>query len=186
MMRTRTPTIRNVSPTDCLGLAASSGDELAVRVLGALPVPFKKGLMYPSTVRTQIAPRLRAPWQFAWRFDSSWDVAQRHSNLLRWLKKLIGALDQHTIWIGILEYRPAGVSGYLFFSMKPKTDRNRFMAAFLFCCYDVQPFYAPRLYDVKKGPAYYLRDIRYPCTPMRRRPDREAPVVDIPRGGKHA
>jgi hypothetical protein len=165
-----TPESSSDLPRDSSGALPKPDDREAISSMRAYMIPelrnmdsLHSGLFYPSTVRTALIPELRAPWNWMWLYYCPFKD-QNPMRYATWLSDLQTFLNEESCWAGLVEMSLSAMTVRIFLAaLKGRLSHISLMAKMVFHTAEHELGFTVKDYSKKRGPAYYLRDVRYPC-----------------------
>ena len=152
---------RSAALPDATGALPSAGDRVALRIMRQFDASIRSKLLYPSTIRTTLLHEFRMPWHWMWTLH--YTLEGRQAKPIRSWTNIDQVLAKYAIWTGLLELCPGpDLTYYIFVGLRTKTDPRYFFIE-LIDSFPKGMAFRPRAYSPKRGPGYYLRDIRHPC-----------------------
>ncbi len=158
-------------PRDSSGALPTRDDREAVTSMRAYMPPklrnlilgTERGLFYPSTVRTKLLAGLRASWHGVWVYYCPFKGDTGPMLYAAWLSELMTFLQKETYWAGLLEVSLKDLNVHLFLTPRKGVDPIALFAEMMWRTFEHDLKFTAEDYSKKQGPAYYLRDVRYPC-----------------------
>jgi hypothetical protein len=120
------------------------------------------GLYYPSTVRTALIPGLHYAWHWVLLYYCQFKYQNQRPDPT-WFFPLMEFLHRESRWAGVYETSLTDITFYAFLTPRQGVNPSWLFDVLTWHASDHNLKFAVRHYRKKRGPAYYLRGVRYPC-----------------------
>jgi hypothetical protein len=154
--------VQSESLRDATGALPLPEDRLAVQSMSEAG-PQRAHLYYPSTVRTKLVPGLVAPWHWVWTFRFSLRQKDALTRSREWMSNLREVLNEQAGWAGLMELGPTELTFHAFIARRKGVDPFELQVGLLAAGPYFKITFGIHDYNPKRGPAHYLKTVRYPC-----------------------